>query len=169
LLQGALNMPANILIAYYTRTESTRTIAEAIRRRAGGDLTEIRPEVPYPAPYHAVLKQAQAEIKANERPAIEAAIPDLGAYDTVFVGSPIWWGTIAPPVATFLTTQRLAGKTIIPFCSHGGGGAGRAESDIAQLCPDAILLPGLALRGSGGATIEAEIAAWLSRIGVVRA
>jgi flavodoxin len=162
-------MPSKILVAYYTRTENTRAVAEAIQRQTGGNLAEIRPLVPYPPSYQATLKQAQAEIKANSRPAIESVVENPGAYGTVFVGSPIWWGTLAPPVATFLATPGLAGKTVVPFCTHGGGGAGHFESDIAELCPDALLLPGLAVRGNGGATLESLIAAWLQRIGVAQA
>ncbi|MHB1318117.1 MAG: flavodoxin [Anaerolineae bacterium] len=160
-------MPRSILIAYYTRTENTRAVAQAIQRQTGGTLSEIQPAVPYPAQYHAVLRQAQEEIKSNARPAIEIGVQDLDAHDTVFVGSPIWWGTIAPPVAAFLASVDLSGKSVIPFYTHGGGGAGRAESDIAQLCTDAILLPGLAVRGNGGAALEAQTSAWLARIGVL--
>ncbi|MFO7696502.1 MAG: flavodoxin [Anaerolineae bacterium] len=161
-------MPTRILVAYYTRTANTRAVAEAIQRHTGGDLAELRPVVPYPPSYQAVLKQAQAEIKANARPAIETLVEDPGAYGTVFVGSPIWWGTLAPPAATFLETQRLSGKTVVPFCSHGGGGAGHLERDIAELCPTALLLPALAVRGNGGATLESLIAAWLVKIGVTQ-
>ncbi len=159
-------MPSKILIAYYTRTGNTHTIAEAIQRQTGGALAEIRPVIPYPAQYHAVLKQAQAEIQSSARPAIETGIEHVDAYDTVFVGSPIWWGTVAPPVGTFLAAHRFAGKMMVPFYSHGGGGAGHAESDLARLCPNAIVKPGLAVRGNGGPTLAAQITAWLARIGV---
>ena len=101
-------MPSTILIAYYTRTGNTHTIASAIQRPAGGTLVEIRPVVPYPPSYQAVLKQAQADIKSNARPAIEIPPEDPGAYGTLFIGSPVWWRTLAPPVAAFLATPGLA-------------------------------------------------------------
>ncbi len=59
-------------------------------------------------------------------------------------------------------------KTVVPFRTHGGGGAGHAESDLAQLCPDAIVKPGLAVRGNGDPALAAQITAWLARIGVVK-
>ena len=69
-------------------------------------------------------------------------------YDVVFVGSPCWWGTVAPPVATFLAAYDWSGKTVAPFMTHGGSRMGRSEDDIEKLCPGATLLGGLPVRGS---------------------
>ena len=128
----------------------------------------MRPVVPCPPSYQAVLKQARTEIKANGRPAIESVAENPGAYGTLFIGSPVWWRTLVPPGSTFLATHHSAGRVIATFYSHGGGGAGHAESDLAQLCPDAIVKPGLAVRGNGDPALAAQITAWLARIGVVK-
>ncbi len=58
-------------------------------------------------------------------------VPSLDGYDIVFVGAPIWYGTYAAPLMTFFDSNKLAGKTIVPFCTHGGGGAGKSFADVA--------------------------------------
>ena len=79
-----------------------------------------------------------------------------------------WWNTIAPPVATFLSEYDLAGKTIVPFCTHGGGGLGNIGKDIAKLCPQSTVLSSLEIYGSGGVGAQASVRAWLSRVGIPR-
>ncbi len=93
----------------------------------------------------------------------------------MFVGSPIWYGTYAPPFATFADAANLDGKTVAPFCTHGGGGAGRFFADVRKAFPAAKTLDGLAIRGSNqierrlgtGVTshhTEDDVVEWLNRI-----
>ena len=67
--------------------------------------------------------------------------------DLIFVGSPNWLKTFAPPVLTFLRTVTLKGKIIIPFCTHGGGGFGKMIEDFQRECKDSIIKEGIALEG----------------------
>ena len=89
---------------------------------------------------------------------------NIDKFGTVFVGSPNWWNTIAPPIASFLSENDLSGKTVIPFYAHGGGGAGSIEKDIAKLCPKSKMLPGLS--ASGSSADNSKISAWLNKIGI---
>ena len=68
--------------------------------------------MPYPNSYNAVVDQAKKEIQAGYKPALQSTLDRIESYDTIFVGSPNWWSTIAPPVATFLSEYDLSGKTI---------------------------------------------------------
>ena len=77
-----------------------------------------------------MVDQAKDEIRHGYHPTIKKDNVDLNSYDTVYLGSPIWWGTMAPPVMIFLSENDLDGKTILPFTTHGGGGRG-AEQEIA--------------------------------------
>jgi len=129
-----------ILIVYYSRSGNTRKIADLIQQEVGGTLHEIQPEVPYPKSYSATTDQAKQEIRAGYKPALHSTLEQVESYDTILVGSPNWWRTIAPPVVTFLTEHDLSGKTIVPFCTHGGGGLGRIAQDIAKLCPKSTVL-----------------------------
>ena len=129
-----------ILIAYYSWGGNTRTMAESIQKAVGGDLFEIRPATPYPTGYQACVDQAKKEINEGFMPALAAMPEKLAAYDVVFVGSPNWWGTIAPPVRRFLTDSDLKGKTVVPARGklhgrglenvepHGGGGCPHSEA-----------------------------------------
>lgn len=160
-------MSAEILIVYYSHSMNTRKLARLIGQKTGGKLCELVPETAYPAAYNAVVEQAKNEIRSGFRPALKTSVEDIEAYGTIFIGTPNWWSTVAPPVATFLESCDLAGKQVIPFCTHGGGGFGRIESDIAKLCPGATVLPGLAIYGDS--VSESRVSDWLNKLGVIMA
>lgn len=136
-----------ILVAYFSHSGNTRALSEKIKNFTGGDIFEIKPANLYPADYQTVANQAKREINANLKPELETHIDNIDAYDVIFVGSPNWWSTIAPPVATFLSSYNLSGKTIVPFITHEGSGMGRSADDIQSLCPNADVIEGRAFRG----------------------
>ena len=113
------------------------------------------------------LDQAKKEVNSGFKPALKSKPENLGKYDIIFVGSPCWWYTIAPPVATFLSSYDLSGKTIAPFMTHEGSRMGHSEADIKKLCAGATLLPGLPVRGGSVQEAAPEVAKWLRRIGVI--
>lgn len=157
---------SNILIVFYSHSGNTRRIAESIQEETQGDLFEVEPISAYPTSYNAVVEQAKKEIQAGFRPEIKEMPEGIELYDTVFVGSPIWWHTMAPPVATLLAGLKWSGKTVVPFCTHGGGGAGRMEKEIAKLCSGADCKPGLVVSGNGGGKLAQQVAEWLRAIGM---
>lgn len=157
-------MSKTILIVYYSHSANTRKLAKLIERETGGTLCELLPENAYPDDYNTVVEQAKKEIQAGFRPALKTKVKDLASYDTVFIGTPNWWSTIAPPVATFLDDSVLSGKTVIPFCTHGGGGAGHIEATVKKLCPDSTVLSALSVYG--GTAKNSQVELWLKKIGV---
>jgi len=163
-----INRVEHMLIVFFSRSGNTRRIAELIHQEVGGTLHEIQVKVPYPDAYNAVVDQAKQEIQAGYKPALRSTLDDIEAYDTIFIGSPNWWNTIAPPVATFLSEYDLSGKTVVPFCTHGGGGLGRIGRDIANLCPKSTVLSSFQVYGSGGMDAKAKVSAWLSELGIIR-
>ncbi len=163
-----INRVEHILIVYFSRSGNTRRIAELIHQKVGGTLYEIQVRVPYPDAYNAVVDQAKQEIQAGYKPALRSTLDDVEAYDTIFIGSPNWWNTIAPPVATFLSEYDLSGKTVVPFCTHGGGGLGQIGRDIAKLCPQSTVLSSFEIYGSGRGDAQARVSAWLSELGIAR-
>jgi flavodoxin len=92
-------MADNILIVYYSYSGNKET---------GGTLCAVQPETPYPAAYNTVVEQAKKEIQKGYHPKISTKIDNLKIYDTIFVGSPNWWSTIAPPIAAFLSENDLS-------------------------------------------------------------
>ena len=160
-------MTQGILVAYFSRSGNTRKIANLIHKEVGGVLLEILPEMPYPNAYNAVVEQAKKEIQSGYKPTLKTTLPHNDQFDVIFIGSPNWWSTIAPPVASFLSDNDFSGKTILPFCTHGGGGLGRIDRDIAKLCPGSTILSSLKIYGSGTGNAQAEMSAWLRRIGIL--
>lgn len=160
-------MKRNILIAYYSRSGNTQTIAQLIHQELEGTLFEIIPENPYPTDYNTVVNQAKKEIRDRYLPPLKTTITNGLVYDMVFVGSPNWWSTLAPPVATFLTNIDLSGKTVVPFCTHGGGGQAEVLRNITKLCPDSSVLDGIAIYGNGGNSVKTDVSKWLNNTGIL--
>lgn len=155
----------SMLILYFSHSGNTRTVAQHIHSKIGGDLIELKTTVPYPADYDAVVEQARQEQQQNARPDISTSIPNLEKYDTVFIGYPNWWGTIPMPFFTLLEKYPLGRKTVIPFCTHEGSRFGRSERDLKRLCPDARMLEGFETRGSRVGRAQADVDAWLHKLG----
>ena len=158
---------SNVLIAYFSWGGNTRGIAEEIQRQTGFDLFEIVCETPYSDDYYTVLEQAQADQNIQARPVLKTHVENMEQYDTIILGYPNWWASIPMPVASFLEEYDFTGKTILPFCSHGGGRFGQSLTAIAKLAPDATLLDGLAVSYSGGSSLSGNIANWLAGSGVL--
>ncbi len=157
---------SRILVAYFSWSGNTREIAKSIQKRVGGDLFEIVPATSYPTDYNACLDQSADELKRQHRPPLKSHVANMKQYDVVFLGYPNWWATIPMPVASFLEEYDFSGKTIVPFCSHGGGRLGQSVSAIAKLCPRARILDPLSIHYGGGQTLQDDIATWLRRIGI---
>jgi len=155
-----------ILVAYFSWSGNTREIAKIIHQRVGGDLFEIVPATPYPTDYNACLDQSAEELKRQYRPPLKTRVANMKQYDLIFLGYPNWWATIPMPVASFLEEYDFSGKTIVPFCSHGGGRLGQSVSAIAKLCPKATILDPLSIHYGGSQTLQDDITTWLRRIGI---
>ena len=167
---GAQNQSKNpkILIAYYSKTGNTRTVAEYIRQSVGGDIFEIKPEKAYPEDYKSTTEIAKKEQKENARPALASNLKDISQYDIIFLGYPIWWGTMPMFFFTFLESHNFAGKTIIPFCTYGGSGVGQSVTDIKKSCPGTAVKDALGLRTAKVSGSKDDVSAWLKRLGMIK-
>ncbi|MDO4551329.1 MAG: flavodoxin [Planctomycetia bacterium] len=124
-----------ILVAYYSWSGSTRAAAKMIQAECGGEIFEIVPVRPYPSDYQKCVEQAKKECRSDFHPDLKETLANVGKYEVIFVGSPNWWGTVAPPVATFLTAYDFNGKILVPFITHGGGGMQNCLRDVKRMCP----------------------------------
>lgn len=156
----------NILIAYFSWGGNTRGIAEKIQEQTGGELFEITCATPYSTDYNTVLQQAQQDQHDQARPELSSHVDDMSRYDVIILGYPNWWASIPMPVASFLEEYDFSGKTILPFCSHGGGRFGQSLTAIAKLVPETEIREGLAVSYSGGSGLEADISEWLGKNGI---
>ena len=159
-IYGAENK--NILIAYFSKTGTTETVAKQIQNETGGDLFKIEIVNPYPDEYRATTEQVKKELEENFYPALKEKVQNLEKYDTVFLGYPIWWGTMPMAVFTFLNENDLSSKKIIPFATHQGSGLGRSVEDLIKAVPDGkIEKNGIAVRGR---TSQKNINDWIKEV-----
>ena len=160
----AMNNNKNILIAYYSYSGNTKTVAEAIQKEVGGDLFEIKTEGEYPGEYRQMTLQAQKEIRENYRPKLTTLVNNMAKYDIVFLGSPNWWGTITPQVSSFLQTYDLNGKKVFPFITHGGGGKQNTVADMKAQCVGCVFEETKAWSGYGD-TVQG-IGEWIKTLSI---
>lgn len=162
--QAMNNNGKKILVAYFSWSGNTKAVAEEIHKQVGGDIVEIVPATPCSETYSVTVAKAKAEQAANARPAISTKIADFDKYDVVFLGYPNWWGSFPMPVATFVETYKLDGKTVAPFFTHGGGGEQRCLSDLQKLTPNAKFTQDLVLSGSSAKNAQGQIKSWLDSL-----
>ena len=129
------------LVAYFSATGNTMEAASKLARVANADLHEIVPEVPYtPADLNWRDKNSRSTIEMENkasRPAIANKVENMEQYDTVFVGYPIWWYIAPTIINTFLEQYDFTGKTVIPFFTSGGSGAGETMRYLTPSAPGA--------------------------------
>ena len=116
------------LVAFFSASGVTRNVAEALAEALGADVYEIKPEVPYTqADLDWRDKDSRSSVEMGDktsRPAIADTDANIGGYDVVFVGFPIWWHIAPGIINTFLESYDFAGKTIVPFATSGSSGIG---------------------------------------------
>lgn len=151
-----------VLVAYYSYSGNTKTVAEKIQKLTGGDIVEIVPVKPYPTGYNEVVELAKNEKNQNIRPEIKPIDKNISDYDVIFLGTPVWWYTMASPVKTFLANNKFDGKIIAPFCTHGGGGASSAYTDMKNLAPKAEFKTGFT--SYGNTADEKMVADWIKNL-----
>ncbi len=111
----------------------------------GYDIFRIERATPYSATYNSQSLYAEALTEYREQavPELKAYMPNLADYDVILLGYCNWWASIPAPVRSFLKHDDFSGKTIVPFCSMGGGRFGQTISAIAKLAPESVILKGL--------------------------
>lgn len=164
-----MEMKKKMLIVYYSVSNgNTRRIAEQLQKETGADLAEIETVVPYTGTYNEIVEQGQQEVNRGYKPEIKPLAFDPEEYDFIAVGTPTWWYTMAPAVLTFLTEHNWAGKTVIPFQTHGGW-PGHTLKDMKAACDGAKFSCDMKIQfdSSGGneqITSEKEIAVWAKQV-----
>ena len=153
------------IVIFYSFGGNTRRIAEKIQNAIGADLAEIQTVTPYTGSYNDVVDQGQREVNKGYCPKIQPMDVDLAQYDTIILGTPVWWYTFAPAMHTFLKNTDLSGKTIYAFATNGGW-IGHTFEDFAKACPDASVKAGLNVRFNEAdqITSDAEVEQWIGRI-----
>ena len=152
------------LVAYFSASGITAAVAKRLAQTTQADLFEIKPQVPYTdADLDWTNKKSRSSVEMQDRacrPPLADAVPNLSAYDVIFVGFPVWWYREPSIIDTFMESADFTGKTVVPFCTSGGSGLGDSAKNMQALAPDARVLDGK--RFSPSASAE-ELKNWAER------
>ena len=171
----------NMLVAYFSlageqygvgviEEGNTSIIAHMIAEQTGANLFEIEAVNPYPSSHSELLDVSRQEMTNNSRPEIARTVEKMDEYDTIFIGYPNWWGDMPMIVYNFLESYDLSGKTIVPFCTHGGSGLSGTERTIKDIT-GATMKDGFAIAGTAAQndrdTAKSQVTEWLKKDGFV--
>lgn len=149
------------LVAYFSAQGHTKALAEKIANVTGAQLYEIEPLEPYTEEdldgWNDSARGTRESKDRSTRPAIKGKIDNIEAYDTIYLGFPIWWYTAPTIINTFLESHNTSGKVIIPFATSGGSQIGETEKDLKVSAPEATFLPGKVLNNAS----ESDVRQWV--------
>ena len=170
----------NVLVIYFSRTGeqyevgeidkgNTAIVAEMIAEETGADMYEILPkEDYYPYTYDELTDVALQEQNEGARPEYRDDVPDLSQYQTIFIGSPVWWGDWPMIMYTFFENEDLSGKTLIPFSTHEGSGLAGFDRKLSDTVKDSTILKGFSVRGYDAQnkqdSVREEVKDWLASL-----
>ncbi len=181
--QSSVSAQGKILVAYFSRVGeeygvgnikkgNTAIVAEIIAQKTGADLFEIKTVKTYPNSYDECTKIASREKAQNARPELATRVNNFDDYDTVFIGSPIWYGDAPMAIYTFLESYDFSGKKIIPFVTHGGSGLSGVDQRFTLACPNSKILQGFAIRGATAqnnySETESQVDKWLDKLEILK-
>ena len=158
-------MSRKTLVAVFPASGVPKKVGREIARIAGADFYEIVPREPYTAAdLDWMNKKSRSSVEMNDpssRPEIADSVADMGSYDTVIVGFPIWWGIAPRIIETFLESYDFSGKKIVPFCTSGGSGVGRSDTALHKnVTGDVKWAKGKQINRPN----EAKIRSWLDEV-----
>jgi flavodoxin len=148
------------------RYGTTEYIANMIADEVGGDLHQIETVTPYTADFDELRDVNHDEMGRNYLPELKESNLDIAGYEVVFVGYPVWATDVPQAVLSFLNEYDLSGKTVIPFCTHDGYGAGRSYQTIADASHAAVSLDGIAIEAKDVPGAQDTVSDWLADIGI---
>ena len=158
------------LIIYFSRADenynvgyidkgNTEIVAEFVQELTGADMFKVEPAVPYAKDYMTCIQEAKQRI--GNAP-IKEKLTDISTFDTIFVMSPIYWGTYAPEMETALTGLDFSNKIVRVISTHEGSGLASMPSDVKKICRGAnVDMKGLAIKGSQARNSKQKVADWL--------
>ena len=158
---------ASVLQKYTPETGSTQFVAQQIQKQTHGDLFRIETATPYPRQHDALLRVAEKEQQTNARPSLKTPLPDLSNYDTIYVGYPIWWYTMPMVIYSLFEQNDFAGKTVIPFTTHGGSRLADSLRQIARMQPQARLVTralSISRNDVSDPDVSAQVEQWVKQV-----
>lgn len=165
LLKGKAMNRKKVLIVYYSRSGSTRHIANMLAEKLDADLFELETIHTYPISQNDIDAAVNRELEKGELPALKALPDNLSGYDLIVSGGPVWMYTVATPVMQFLSKTDFGGLPVAPFCTHLGG-PGRYFAHFTKQAGNARVLEGTDFYDplkNEGTTLE-KLDMWINKL-----
>ena len=144
---------------------NTQYVAHLIQKNTGADIFRIEPKTAYPTNHKTLVSMAKTEQRNKARPELAAKVENLAQYDVIFLGYPNWWADMPMVLYSFLESHNLAGKTIVPFNTHGGSGFSDTINTIASLQPNAkVIRNGFTVSRDTVQDCAEDVAAWVKQL-----
>ncbi|MBQ7642258.1 MAG: NAD(P)H-dependent oxidoreductase [Acholeplasmatales bacterium] len=147
----------------YIEKGNTEIAAEYIKDLTNASMFKVERKKEYSKGYMACIEEAKQEQRRNEKPELKAYLDDISDYDVIYIGAPIYWGTMPQPMFTELERLDFNGKIIMPFTTHEGSGLANVVNDIKKLAKGAIIKEGLPIPGSSVNDSKGKIEEWIKR------
>ena len=144
----------------YIEKGNTEVIAEYIHDIIGADLFKVEPAIPYAKDYTTCIEEAKDRQASHHAP-IVMSVPDLSAYEVVYIGAPVYWGVMPEELVTALKDIDFSGKVIRPFVTHEGSGLANIPAQIRNVCKGANVVDGLAIQGTLVNSSKPSVENWI--------
>lgn len=156
------------LVAYFSASGVTKGLAEKLAKVTDSDIFEIEPEEKYTdedLDWTNPKSRSTIEMKENKefRPPIKSKIEDIGKYDIIYLGFPIWWYTAPTIINSFLESYDLSGKKIVLFATSGSSQLGNTVNDLKPSAPDADFVGGERLNSF---ISEEDLSKWVNELNI---
>lgn len=151
------------LVVYFSLTGNTRRAAKLIAARTGAKVLELQPLKPYSEGFSTYITGGFGAM-FKRRPQLRPLAIDPVDFQTIFIGTPVWAGRIAPPLRTFLSTHDFSGKKLAMFCTCLDN-AGRTFANIHELQPGMLPAGQIALNMKMAEMSLKSLEVWADEIG----
>ena len=145
----------------YITKGNTEIISEYVQELTGADLFKVERKVDYAKDYRTCIQEAQVELRLGELPELKRYLDNIDGYDVIFIGGPIYWGTLPQPMFTQLSRLDFKDKIVMPFSTHEGSGLASIVRDIKKYAPNADIRKGLAIVGSNVGSAKPQVDRWI--------
>ena len=124
------------LVVYFSFDGNTKLIAEKIGETLNADVVELKTSKKYPTEGIGKYFWGGKSVVFGDKPTLTNESIDLSRYETIIIGTPVWAGSFAPPIRSFVNDYKIVNKKIAIFASHGGGGAAKCFAKLKEALPE---------------------------------
>ena len=153
------------IVIYYSLDGNTHAAAERIAKELGCDIERIVLQKDLPKNAFARIIVGGGQVTVNKRPPIKPLEHDPKDYDLIILGTPVWAGKSASPIASFLGSCAVPERIRAAFTSSAGGDNERCIAALKKQLPDLAFSCALGdRRGKFAADNEKNLSAFVYKL-----